>query len=437
MNRKLLIVCYAYAPVLNARAFRWTALAEAFAGGGGRVDVVTAWSPGQPRVEERRGVHVTRVGSRLVGVLRAALGRDRGAPGTGGSGVPGTRGRLASALARAAKAPWRAIAWPDPSALWYFQARAAAARLLDAYRHDALITVGPPFAPLAVGYRLTGAADAPAWLVDLGDPFSFATEAPPNNVRLYRGLNRAFERRVFARAAAVSVTTDATRRRYAEAFPENAAKVWVIPPLLSAPETPVTGGQFFAGEGRLRLLYVGTLYRRIRRPDFLLALFGGLEATPLWPRAELHFVGDVSECLASLTARPELVGAKVFLHGPQPRTAVFEAMREADVLVNIGNDTAYQLPSKVVEYAATGKPIVNIARRDDDSSAAFFARYRLALNLVDGGGAPSESQRARFLEFVSARHAPLAAGEIRVHLEPYGLPAVARAYRELLQEPAR
>jgi len=429
MTGKILIVCYAYAPVLNARAFRWTALAEALAAAGARVDVVTAWSPGLARAGEEHGVHVTRVGSRLVGTFRAALRGDRSAAGAGASSAPARIGRVKAALARAAKAPWRAIAWPDPSALWYFRARAAVARLIEAHRHDALVTVGPPFTPLLVGYRLAG---APPWLVDLGDPFSFATEAPPNNVRLYRGLNRAFERRVFARAAVVSVTTEATRARYAEAFPESAAKLVVIPPLLSTPGAPAAGGRFFAGDGRLRLLYVGTLYRRIRRPDFLLALFGGLEGTPLWPRAELHFVGDVSECLPRLTARPERVGTKLFLHGPQPRAAVFAAMREADVLVNIGNDTAYQLPSKVVEYAATGKPVVNIARRDDDSSAAFFAHYRLALNLVDAGGSPTEGQRARFLAFVSTPHAPLAAEEVRRHLEPYGLPAVARAYRDLL-----
>lgn len=433
MTGKILIVSYAYAPVLNARAFRWTALAERMAAEGARVDVVTAWSPGLPRAEDRTGVHVLRVGSRLIGRLRAMLGTDRRAPTAGGSGTPSALGRLAATFARAAKAPWRAVAWPDPSGLWYFAAHAAAARLLHAHQHDVLITVAPPFTPTLVGYHLTTAAGAPRWLVDLGDPFSFAAEAPPNNFRLYRRLNRDFERRVFARAAAVSVTTEATRRRYAQAFPESAAKVSVIPPLLSPPEALGPGEPFFAGAGKVRLLYVGTLYSRIRRPDFLLALFLGLSATALWPDAELHFVGDVSECLPSFAEYRELLGVKIFLHGPRPRDAVFRAMQEADFLVNIGNDTAYQLPSKVVEYLAAGKPIVNIARHDDDSSAAFFEQYPLAVNFVDASGRPSESQHARFLAFASTRHSPMGEEEIRRQLAPYSLPEVTRAYRELLR----
>lgn len=433
MAERILIVSFAYAPVLNARAIRWTALAERLAAEGARVDIVTAWSPGLPRAEERGGVHVVRVGSRMLGMLREALGRDRRSATVAEGRAADAPRRLVATAARAAKALWRAVAWPDPSCLWFFAARATAARLLKTHRHGFLITVAPPFTATLVGYRLTGNADAPRWLVDLGDPFSFADEAPPNNFRLYRGLNRGFERRVFARAAAVSVTTEATSARYREAFPESADKLIVIPPLVSLPGAPVQGEPFFAGAGKLRLLYVGTLYSRIRRPDFLLALFARLGGTAVWTSAELHFIGDVSDCLRSFAGHRELLGAKIFLHGPKPRAQVLRAMQETGFLVNIGNDTAYQLPSKVVEYVSTGKPIVNIARRSDDSSAAFFARYPLTLNLVDSRGPPTEAQLASFLAFVSTPHSSLGSEEIRRWLAPYSLAEVSRTYRDLLR----
>ena len=60
-------------------------------------------------------------------------------------------------------------------------------------------------------------------------------------------------------------------------------------------------------------------------------------------------------------------------------------MAEADVLVNIGNRTSYQLPSKVVEYAAFGKPILNFLASPDDSSAVFLSKYPFLLNVWKGG----------------------------------------------------
>ena len=91
------------------------------------------------------------------------------------------------------------------------------------------MSVSPTFTAVAVGKAL--AARKPRsfrWLIDLGDPFSFADESPPNNFRLYRLLNLRFERSCFAEADSVSVTTPETRERYAALFPESAQKIAVV-----------------------------------------------------------------------------------------------------------------------------------------------------------------------------------------------------------------
>jgi hypothetical protein len=59
-------------------------------------------------------------------------------------------------------------------------------------------------------------------------------------------------------------------------------------------------------------------------------------------------------------------------------------------LVNIGNATVAQIPSKVVEYVAAGKPILNVVTREDDSTAEFLKRYPLALTVNVGGAQSGE-----------------------------------------------
>lgn len=59
------------------------------------------------------------------------------------------------------------------------------------------------------------------------------------------------------------------------------------------------------------------------------------------------------------------------------------AMKEANILVNIGNNTSYQLPSKVVEYASTGKAILNLVKTESDSSIPFFDAYPASMCLLE------------------------------------------------------
>ncbi|ASD63971.1 hypothetical protein [Bdellovibrio bacteriovorus] len=47
-------------------------------------------------------------------------------------------------------------------------------------------------------------------------------------------------------------------------------------------------------------------------------------------------------------------------HGPLSREGAISAVKLADILVNVENTNCVMTPSKVVEYVATGKPIINI-----------------------------------------------------------------------------
>lgn len=441
---RMLILSFSYAPRANPRATRWTTLAEEFARAGHSVLVVTSWQQGLPEHETVNGVQVYRVGMRSLERLRRMLsvnrpaGTDRSASGSGDSTAAIAQGSVALHLLKAFNQKiWRRLWWPDSTCIWLRSALNTARRLLAERPADAVISVSPTFSAVVAGYFL--ARDKQCcrrWIIDLGDPFSFMEQAAPNNAFLYGRLNRWFEKRAFARADGISVTTEGTREIYARLYPACIGKITVIPPLLSPLPPPTVSPPFFRNDGATRLVFIGTLYRHLRRPDYLLQLFSAmLQVRPEF-NVSLHLIGETDECREILISCQQRLGNRLVIHGPVDRSRAIQAMTEADILVNLGNETAYQLPSKLVEYAATGKHIVNISSLASDSSTDFLESYPGALCLQDQGTVPSAGQVLEFAAFCEKgiRH-KIDPSTLEDFLRPFSLQIVAGHYSRLLALP--
>jgi hypothetical protein len=443
---KLLVVTYAYRPAPNPRAFRWAAIAEHWVRKGHSVDVVCAPAPGREGPSVLAGVRVHTTAGRLTAPLRRTFGlrerRDRGADANGPAPARAALSHWSTVardpvLRRLYDATWKQLYWPDYACAWYPAARRMVLRLLAGGRYDAMVTVSVPFTGHLVGHAARKRHPELPWVVDIGDPFSFVEGAPPNNQRLYRRLNVEAERRVFTAADAIAVTTEGTRREYATLHPENAAKVTVIPPLLSLPARGAADGPriFSGGDGRLRLVFVGTFYRAIRSPEFLLSLFRSLLETELGPRLELHLVGSTHDCDDLIARHRDLLGRSLFVHGVVDREAARAAMSEADVLINVGNENSYQLPSKVVEYVSTGRPILNLIAGEDDSSHAFLASFEGCL-AISTAALPSAERLGALVDFLRSPPRPRRDAVAR-SIAPFRTEAIADAYEALIARAAR
>ena len=407
---RILVISHAYRPSLNPRAFRWTAITDHWAAQGHDVDVVC--EPGHHTGPPQPGIGVHRVGRKI------------GAGELAGGGGEASREGLAK---RAARGLWRAVRWPDHAATWVRPAKAEVRRLLRAHRYDLVISSSLPFSCHLAGLEAKRVSPSTRWIVDIGDPFGFSEGAPPNNIVLYGALNRRADRQALCTADAVSVTTEETEARYAQLFPELASRITVIPPLLS-PAFRMAGGKG-KGDGVLRLVYVGTLYGDIRNPGPVLAAFRALLGTSIGGRIELHFYGSERGCETHFAPYSDLMGKRIFRHGLVPQEEAAAALGEAAALVHIGNATAYQLPSKVVEYAAMARPIINFVSQPNDSSRRFFGQLE-AVETVEASVATAPATVSRLASFLEGGAMPDAAERERL-LASFSVPAIAERYLSL------
>ena len=77
-------------------------------------------------------------------------------------------------------------------------------------------------------------------------------------------------------------------------------------------------------------------------------------------------------------------GDRLIRPGPVPAARAQALQAGAQVLLNIGNLAENQLPSKIFEYFATGKPVLHLSMTDNDPALPWMERYPLALVLRRG-----------------------------------------------------
>jgi glycosyltransferase involved in cell wall biosynthesis len=432
---RILIVTYYYAPIGNPRAYRWSGIAERLVALGHEVDVITSRPPNTATREEREGVNVLRSGSSLVSRLRARFSGSGGVPrNQPKSSRPPRSGLVRRVLRKVHDLTWKKVYWPDHACLWYFPARALALQSLRTKPYDALLSVSPEFVGHLVGLACKKAFPSLPWVVDVGDPFSLMVDTPANNLGLYRSLNHRVEASVLASSDRMALTNSQALILYERSFPEAVGKASVILPMSRvAPAPPPTSEK--VGD-RWVLAYFGVLYRNIREPDALLNLLRSV--IELDPGAldwlEVQFYGDVSTCLENFEQYADLKGVLRF-PGYVPYSQLGAYMANVDVLVNLGNATRFQLPSKGADYIASGMPILNLSRHKEDNLAEILKDHPLALTLSEEGG-EGEEQARQLLDFLRAsRGRRLSAAEVKRLHGPFTVETIADQYLDLLSAP--
>ena len=200
------------------------------------------------------------------------------------------------------------------------------------------------------------------------------------------------EQKVDAAASAI-VVTDLIRKDYpADTSPAILEKLHVLnfPNIVpyQAFDKPVT----FMGSEAIHCVFTGRLYSDIRNPKYTFELFKMLEQNNII----LHIYGRQ---MGEQNCIPDVLPANIIFHGEVDSDTALNCMQSADILVNIGNTVLNMMPSKLLTYISTGKPILNIIKDPACPTVPYMEKYPLALNILETER-PTEEDVSRARNFI-------------------------------------
>jgi glycosyltransferase involved in cell wall biosynthesis len=414
---RILIVTAWYAPLTHPRPHRWTALAAHWATQEHEVHVLTTQQRGLKGTKTESGVTVHRVGFDALKSLffrYVSDQQERNRP----DHRPAPPSLLMRWLMGLYRLIWQRLYFPDDAIIWYRPARKKLLQLLDNQAFDVVVSVSYPFTGHLLGWMAKQHQPHLKWIADMGDPLT-SIEPPINH---WRSKSRHWERRVLESADATTVTTEATKRLFTNTYgQESVARTHVIGPLLHPlPETVQNDSS--KDDSVLQIGYFGTMYAGVRPPDALLTM---MQLIPADKSFSVHIFGDLPPEYIELLSK----NAQIILHGLIDRARVPSAMQQMDVLVHIGNATPHQLPSKAADYLVSGKPVVHLARCDNDAFTLFWPDARRLCTLKFSDRTYSPTDRQRLLDFLE--HLPNE-GNRTEYVRQFSVEAIGKAYEDLM-----
>lgn len=237
---------------------------------------------------------------------------------------------------------------------WVPYAAAAAARLIRSRKIDAIYSTSPFLASHFAALWLKQKFGLP-WIADFQDP---VCDNPFRNRNWFYPYDPLLERRIFERADHVIANTDAIAEVWRQRYPARSDAISVLWNSYD-PDEAIERVPSAARTHRV-LAHIGTLYGG-RHPGQLLGSLKRLGTSADALRVKL--IGPIDDAVlnahgASLAAMGEVVEVTNAL---VPREEALRETAEADCLLLLDvneRNTAFQVPSKVLDYIRIGKPIL-------------------------------------------------------------------------------
>lgn len=136
-----------------------------------------------------------------------------------------------------------------------------------------------------------------------------------------------------------------------------------------------------SADGPIRMIYAGMFYQKIRNPEFMLETLNNVD------NIKVDLFVDRCECEDILTSHiSEEIKRYPFANRDRYEQMICD---EYDILLNVGNISTLQAPSKTLELLSTGRPIIHFYFVRD-SQCEMIEKYPLGLTIANGDKDASE-----------------------------------------------
>lgn len=255
---------------------------------------------------------------------------------------------------------------PDPRIFWKKPAVGFLTDLVKKGHFDAIITTGPPHSMHLIGLELKRKTGI-FWLADFRDPWStweFLDTLPM--IGLVKNQHKRLEQQVLSNADIVT-TISPTFQKDLEFLGKR--KIELLTNGYDTSDLPEDFHQAYATADPIEILYTGVI-DAIRNPiPFLRTLKSVFQNDKR--NVVLRFVGLVSEAVKDTVKQDKWLSTHVRFEGYMGHQEVFGYYKKAHLLLLILTDTKNakgNIPGKLFEYMATGRPIVAIGDPNGDAA---------------------------------------------------------------------
>ena len=129
----------------------------------------------------------------------------------------------------------------------------------------------------------------------------------------------------------------------------------------------------------INCVFLGDFYFGNENTDFIFRLFERIKE--LGSNAEsktkirLYTIGSVCDYKETVNLWEEKLGDGYICHERISQEEAHNAMLDCDVLVSMGHDSANMCPSKAIDFASSGKPILHIQKIENCCAKKYLERY--------------------------------------------------------------
>ena len=257
--------------------------------------------------------------------------------------------------------------FPDQAGPWVIPAVLTARRLVKTNKIDVVVATGSPWSSLVVAYLINKLTGVP-YICDFRDPW-IANPFHHTKGKLLDKLSASLERKIVVNSFATSLNTQPLMEQFQARYPNVPKDRFVVIPngfdveeFAKIPDK----SEITSNKGIITLTHAGFLYG-LRDPATLLDAIR--QTNELIKEKNLQFcfrqIGavslnyDIAEEYADLLHNKSLQ-----LVEPMPYTECLQELKQADYVVNIQPKTTTQVPSKLYDYLALARPIINITPKN-------------------------------------------------------------------------
>lgn len=335
-RKKILIISATFYPKMSPRSYRTTELALELARQGHDVTVYFPVKSDYTDFQKEHGIKVKNLGNFTWKSCKVPA-----------SGIGNIAGRMVNRFF--------SLLFNYPEMEYYYRTRHV---LEQESGYDSLISIAVPHAIHWGVASMWGKNRqiARTWIADCGDPFMGCQTDSFKRPFYFKYVEKWFCRK----ADYITIPFEGAKNAY---YPEFHSKIRIIPQgfrfdHIRLPEkTTNDPAPTFA--------YCGGFINNIRDPRLFMEYLCSLEM-------DFRFVvyTETPQLILSYCGR---LKEKLIINRYIPREKLLPMLAQMDFLVNFDNNTGAQLPSKLIDYAFTGRPILNVTSvLDRDVADAFM-----------------------------------------------------------------